>query len=118
MVIIAGPSRTMNMLGKMNKTSGKTSFTVVLAAISSASCRRFMRIPSEKVVSALEIGVRQHAGEALDDIQLGALSHAAPRLDAALSRPLLQVDLGKLFRNGRMTQGEFLSRAQQRLVQP
>lgn len=35
MVIKAGPSTTRNSEGKMKRTSGKTSFTVVLAAISS-----------------------------------------------------------------------------------
>ena len=36
MASTAGPSKTMNMLGKMNNTRGNISFTVVLAAISSA----------------------------------------------------------------------------------
>jgi len=34
--MMAGPSSTMKMLGKINSTSGKMSLTVVLAAISSA----------------------------------------------------------------------------------
>lgn len=37
MLSTAGPSRTMNMLGKMNRTSGKMILTVVFAAFSSAS---------------------------------------------------------------------------------
>ena len=37
MVSAAGPSSTMNMLGKMKRTSGKMILTVVLAAFSSAS---------------------------------------------------------------------------------
>jgi len=37
MVSAAGPSSTMNMLGKMKSTRGKMILTVVFAAISSAS---------------------------------------------------------------------------------
>ena len=39
-VIRAGPRATTNNEGKMNKTSGKTIFTGVFAAISSTCCRR------------------------------------------------------------------------------
>ena len=37
--IAAGPSTTTKIAGNMNRTSGKTSFTVVFAAFSSASWR-------------------------------------------------------------------------------
>ena len=40
MVMAAGPTSTTKMPGKMNITSGKISLTAVLAAFSSASCRR------------------------------------------------------------------------------
>jgi hypothetical protein len=43
----AGPKVTMKMDGKMNKTKGNTSFTVVLAARSSARWRRCVRNVSE-----------------------------------------------------------------------
>lgn len=42
----AGPTSTTKMPGKMNNTSGKISFTAVLAAFSSANCRRLVRIES------------------------------------------------------------------------
>src|SRR5579863_9259505 len=53
----AGPSSTTNTLGKMNSTSGKISFTVVLAANSSACCRRLWRTPSAKTRNARTSGV-------------------------------------------------------------
>ena len=40
MLSTAGPSITRNMLGKMNRTSGKMILTVVFAAFSSATYRR------------------------------------------------------------------------------
>lgn len=46
-MIIEGPIVTTNNDGKMNSTSGNTSLTVVLAACSSASCRRRVRSVSE-----------------------------------------------------------------------
>ena len=46
-VIIAGPKITTIKAGKMKNTSGGTIFTLVLALISSARCRRFNRMSSE-----------------------------------------------------------------------
>ena len=46
MVMAAGPTSTTKMAGKMKITSGKISFTAVLAAFSSANCRRRVRIAS------------------------------------------------------------------------
>jgi hypothetical protein len=71
-----------------------------------------MRMPSEKVISALAmgaIGLRQHPGESLDHVQLGSVAHAAPGLDSSLSRALFQIDLGKFLGDRRMAQGQFLS---------
>src|SRR5262245_6668275 len=44
--IAAGPTSTTKIPGKMNSTSGKISLTAVLAAFSSANCRRRVRIES------------------------------------------------------------------------
>ena len=44
--ISAGPRITTNIAGKMQNTSGKTSLIVVLAAASSARCRRLVRMVS------------------------------------------------------------------------
>src|SRR5579871_1885578 len=48
----AGPTRTTKMPGKMKSTSGKINCTAVLAAFSSASCRRRVRIESDWTRSA------------------------------------------------------------------
>jgi hypothetical protein len=45
-VIAAGPTSTTKIAGKMNSTSGKISFTAVLAAFSSAIWLRRVRIES------------------------------------------------------------------------
>ncbi len=45
-VIAAGPTSTTKIAGKMKSTSGKMSLTAVLAAFSSAICRRLVRIES------------------------------------------------------------------------
>src|SRR5262249_10288526 len=47
MAIAAGPTRTTKIPGKINNTSGKMSCTAVLAAFSSAICRRRVRIESD-----------------------------------------------------------------------
>ena len=44
--MMAGPSTTMNMLGKIKKMRGNSSFTGNLAANSSALSRRVVRIES------------------------------------------------------------------------
>ena len=46
--MIAGTSSTINILGKIKNTNGNTSLTVVFAAISSACCRRRVRMESAK----------------------------------------------------------------------
>jgi len=46
-LIAAGPNVTRKSEGKMNKTNGKTSFTVVFAACSSTFCRRWVLRLSE-----------------------------------------------------------------------
>ncbi len=46
-LIIEGPKTTKNKEGNIKKTSGNTSFTVVFAACSSASWRRWVRSTSE-----------------------------------------------------------------------
>ena len=55
--ITAGPTTTTPMLGKIKNTSGGTSLMVVLAAISSAFCRRWVRSASENAPKDLAIGV-------------------------------------------------------------
>src|SRR5260370_39310398 len=54
---IAGPTTTTPIAGKMQKTRGGTSLIVVLAALSSAFCRRCVRNASEKAPNDLAIGV-------------------------------------------------------------
>ncbi len=54
---MAGPITTTPMAGKMQKTRGGTNLMVVLAALSSAFCRRCVRNASEKAPSDLAIGV-------------------------------------------------------------
>jgi len=49
--IIAGPRITTNIAGKMQNTSGKMSLMVVLAAASSARCRRLVRMAAKKSVA-------------------------------------------------------------------
>src|SRR5204862_8172899 len=46
-LMAAGPMVTTQIAGKMQNTSGKTIFTPVLAAASSARCRRLVRSVSE-----------------------------------------------------------------------
>src|SRR5262249_32161080 len=57
MLMTAGANNTINILGKMNKARGKIILMVVLAANSSASCRRFRRRPSAKALREREMGV-------------------------------------------------------------
>lgn len=47
MIMIAGPRVTRNKDGKMKRTSGKTSLTLVFAACSSTVCRRWVLSASE-----------------------------------------------------------------------
>ena len=103
------------MLGKMNSTSGKISFTVVLAATSSACCRRFWRRRIGKHAQRLHqgraeaIGLRQHVNETFDRLQPGAVGHTLPGLDPRLAGPLLEVDLDELLRHLRLAQRQLLS---------
>ena len=55
--IIAGPSNTIPIAGAMNNAKGKSSLIVVLAAASSAFCRRSTRKASENVASDFESGI-------------------------------------------------------------
>ena len=85
----AGPTSTTKIAGKMNSTSGKISCTAVLAAFSSASCRRRVRIESDwtrrawAMLRAEAVGLDQDRRQAAHVVDAGAdaqvVQHFAPR---------------------------------------
>ena len=120
--MIAGPSDTTKMLGKMNSTRGKRSFTPVLAAPSSAACmRRERNVSSEDAERmsngcAESLGLHKHGDKLADKLNIKALSHAAPRIQTRLSGALLTVDDLEFFRQTGRGDGHFLANAHHGLV--
>ena len=74
----AGPSRTSINAGKMQKASGKSSFSGIFAAFSSArSCRRCAVRPKNThrespMLVPEAICLYQHAGEGIDFFHAGS----------------------------------------------
>src|SRR6266704_2355284 len=88
--IIAGPSATTKMLGKMRKTNGKSSLTPALAAASSAACVRRVCELSERVCNgrAEALRLHQHGDKLPHKIDINSLRHAAPGVETRLSGTL------------------------------
>src|SRR2546429_3490858 len=67
--IIAGPSATTKIIGKMKRTKGISSLTPALAATSSAACVRRVRSVSENCPSAFAMGVPKRSEEHTSELQ-------------------------------------------------
>ena len=122
-VIVAGPRMTTNSAGKMKSTSGNTSLMAVLAAASSARCRRLVRSEVGLHPKGLRhrgaeaVGLDQHGDQRAHLRHAGAIGQPAQRLFPAGAGPDLEVDHHELLAEHRAHPVDFLGHPDQRLVE-
>ena len=119
----AGPSMTTKSAGNRQNTNGNTSLTPTFAALSSAACRRFVRISLGHGPQRLRdarpepVGLNQHRHQRADVLHLRALREVLERLEPGLSGARLSRDHAQLLGKSRVRDGQFLGGLDDGLVQ-